>query len=304
MIHSENEANAIAPVQLAADDGVFELAGSPPTWISVFTCPTPRCQCRTALVLGTDSGRETLLERAASVRNAWNSNADYGMQAEQLDDLVAFYIDIDTTAVFSLASDTPIEIGEHPRIAEVVNRIDGDLLDSIGSHWYRGKGLPDPVQDLRDGNAAMPIPWQRGQMVPWNDVCDVRQDLYVLDDRRYEAIEAYCPVPACDCGEVIVAFSQPDRLGVPSVGHVVVQRSGTTEIIPARKGSDRVQRLWSAFRQRHPNHLARFGRRYPSIKAVGERRLNLPISAVPKIGRNAACPCGSGKKYKRCCGAS
>ena len=23
-----------------------------------------------------------------------------------------------------------------------------------------------------------------------------------------------------------------------------------------------------------------------------------------KIGRNAPCPCGSGKKYKRCCGAS
>lgn len=23
--------------------------------------------------------------------------------------------------------------------------------------------------------------------------------------------------------------------------------------------------------------------------------------AVPKIGRNAPCPCGSGKKFKRCC---
>ncbi|MBC6995220.1 SEC-C domain-containing protein [Lewinella lacunae] len=22
----------------------------------------------------------------------------------------------------------------------------------------------------------------------------------------------------------------------------------------------------------------------------------------PKIGRNAPCPCGSGKKYKNCCG--
>ena len=23
----------------------------------------------------------------------------------------------------------------------------------------------------------------------------------------------------------------------------------------------------------------------------------------PKVGRNAPCPCGSGKKYKRCCGS-
>ena len=25
--------------------------------------------------------------------------------------------------------------------------------------------------------------------------------------------------------------------------------------------------------------------------------------AEPKIGRNDPCPCGSGKKYKKCCGA-
>ncbi len=25
---------------------------------------------------------------------------------------------------------------------------------------------------------------------------------------------------------------------------------------------------------------------------------------APKIGRNDACPCGSGKKYKKCCGAA
>lgn len=27
-----------------------------------------------------------------------------------------------------------------------------------------------------------------------------------------------------------------------------------------------------------------------------------PESAEPKVGRNESCPCGSGKKYKRCCG--
>ena len=25
---------------------------------------------------------------------------------------------------------------------------------------------------------------------------------------------------------------------------------------------------------------------------------------TPKIGRNDPCPCGSGKKYKKCCGAA
>ena len=29
-----------------------------------------------------------------------------------------------------------------------------------------------------------------------------------------------------------------------------------------------------------------------------------PAVAVPKIGRNEPCPCGSGKKFKKCCGGS
>jgi len=28
-----------------------------------------------------------------------------------------------------------------------------------------------------------------------------------------------------------------------------------------------------------------------------------PVTAGPKVGRNDPCPCGSGKKYKKCCGA-
>jgi uncharacterized protein YecA (UPF0149 family) len=27
-----------------------------------------------------------------------------------------------------------------------------------------------------------------------------------------------------------------------------------------------------------------------------------PYIAPPKTGRNEPCPCGSGKKYKKCCG--
>ena len=28
----------------------------------------------------------------------------------------------------------------------------------------------------------------------------------------------------------------------------------------------------------------------------------VPVRTEPKIGRNDPCPCGSGKKYKKCCG--
>ena len=34
-----------------------------------------------------------------------------------------------------------------------------------------------------------------------------------------------------------------------------------------------------------------------------ERPKSKPIRVGPKVGPNEKCPCGSGKKYKKCCGA-
>jgi len=37
--------------------------------------------------------------------------------------------------------------------------------------------------------------------------------------------------------------------------------------------------------------------------AEGPVEVTEPYRAPPKVGRNQPCPCGSGKKYKKCCGA-
>jgi preprotein translocase subunit SecA len=36
--------------------------------------------------------------------------------------------------------------------------------------------------------------------------------------------------------------------------------------------------------------------------APGESPKQAPQTSGPKVGRNDPCPCGSGKKYKKCCG--
>jgi predicted aspartyl protease len=51
-----------------------------------------------------------------------------------------------------------------------------------------------------------------------------------------------------------------------------------------------------------------FSFRIPSIERIDFVKQKPPgtipqtISPAPKVGRNEPCPCGSGKKYKRCCG--
>ncbi len=37
-------------------------------------------------------------------------------------------------------------------------------------------------------------------------------------------------------------------------------------------------------------------------EAMGDAPKQRPVSVQPKVGRNDPCPCGSGKKYKKCCG--
>ena len=35
---------------------------------------------------------------------------------------------------------------------------------------------------------------------------------------------------------------------------------------------------------------------------AGDDGVNQPVTHKDEVGRNEACPCGSGKKYKNCCG--
>ncbi len=288
-------------IRLAPDDGVFELSGAEPSWIWVHTCPTPECECRSALVLATNEGRNVLLERGAAVHAKWNTrDTSYRNLAATLDAVLAFHIDIDTAEAFPLNGDEPLDLAEHPLIGALVERMDGDMLDSIGRLWYRGKGWPDPEQQALLAPKVKIRGWHRGDMLAWDDACTgVRQDYYVLDDRRYEAGEMYCPVPGCECGEVVVAFETRVPRGAPSPGYVVVNLTGATKIEPSKSGHNRLNQLWAAFRKRHPRYLARFTRRYPTMKIIGAR-----VEATPKVGRNDPCPCGSGKKYKKCCASS
>ena len=52
--------------------------------------------------------------------------------------------------------------------------------------------------------------------------------------------------------------------------------------------------------RRRPNN----GSNTSPMQAVNDPNRNLATPAGGKVGRNAPCPCGSGRKYKRCCGAA
>lgn len=59
------------------------------------------------------------------------------------------------------------------------------------------------------------------------------------------------------------------------------------------------------FRRAFPDALAEYARLGRSIsKVLIEHAAANPPQAPDKVGRNEPCPCGSGRKYKKCCGSA
>ena len=62
--------------------------------------------------------------------------------------------------------------------------------------------------------------------------------------------------------------------------------------------AQKINAFWRPFREKRPPGM-------PGIITENLRLAGRPIPAhKPKVGRNDPCPCGSGKKFKKCCGAT
>lgn len=78
--------------------------------------------------------------------------------------------------------------------------------------------------------------------------------------------------------------------------------------IKPRKGKPEppsLEVVTSRMRDMFPQAVAEYaalGRSIQKVRSLTEEVENLPVRSE-KTGRNDPCPCGSGKKYKRCCGA-
>lgn len=271
--------------------------GAGALWIWAHTCPMPECHCRDAVIIASHTGRGALMAAGACVRHAWETGGNYAAAAYEHSGLPAFALDIDAALPLARDGEEPLDLAAHPEIHAIAEAIDGEVLDAIASLWHRAKGQRDPCAVPLAKTLLMPG-WRPGGNLSWREVYEGgRRDLYVLDAQVYEAVDFYCPTPDCACDEVTVdfvplhAFSRDDRPGC-----VRVRLAGTHELHAENNGENHLGALWDAFRRRHPRHLERLARRNAEMKIAGRRLI------TRKIGRNEPCPCGSGQKYKKCCG--
>lgn len=150
-------------------------------------------------------------------------------------------------------------------------------------------------------------------------------------DFKYNGVEylvddLYCPNPDCDCREFHLAFIRctpatktRGALADDIFMATVPLAGGGAEIKECYECTDGEARaILSVWRERYRDDLHDHQWRYDKVKEIARRSLprfeqpwlrsdsplEPPLSdaEVIRAGRNDPCPCGSGKKFKKCCG--
>jgi len=148
-------------------------------------------------------------------------------------------------------------------------------------------------------------------------------DRFAHEGDEYLVDDLYCTNPGCHCREVHLLFVKYCP-ALPPDGKVIIDDhflaklslDGGLEIEECfHCTADDARGILSAWRDQCGEAPRVFRWRYQKVKEIARRSLrpadmvqrgNLPprnpIPASPHPRRNDPCPCGSGKKFKKCCG--
>ncbi len=96
-------------------------------------------------------------------------------------------------------------------------------------------------------------------------------------------------------GSTIDSSGQAPDAGVPSI--ITGGRGGNGR--PPRQVATSVDEIEEAFQRKKKRELEQ-----ARMAGAGDMQVQQVVRSGEKVGRNDPCPCGSGKKYKKCCGAN
>ncbi|MDD5699106.1 MAG: SEC-C metal-binding domain-containing protein [Victivallaceae bacterium] len=144
-----------------------------------------------------------------------------------------------------------------------------------------------------------------------------------LPDDRYILVELYCDEKNCDCRRVffdVLSENTKKSLAVITYGwekrqyYIDWMGDSNPDVIDSLVGvglnlssfqSNLAQALLKKIDfilKNDTSYVERLKRHYKIFrKEIDKQNKIAPFVSQPKIGRNDPCPCGSGKKYKKCC---
>ena len=151
---------------------------------------------------------------------------------------------------------------------------------------------------------------RNGTMSGYNDVLPYADRLHAtVAGKKYRIFDQYCLQPNCLCTDAnlcVFDLDKSDQRGKELCCIGVNYKSNVWTVVDGGSLPLEPDVLRSAMENEIPDLYDVLFKRHIKLKTIyafSKKKLsvcNQPL-LVPKIGRNDLCPCGSGKKFKKCC---
>lgn len=149
-----------------------------------------------------------------------------------------------------------------------------------------------------------------GLMYAYNDVLPYGDQLQItVDGRKCLILDQYCLLPHCACTDTILNIFSTNQKGETGDELCTISlkyKKGKWEGFEQLSENISLKTYKAAILAQIPNFYAQLKERHVKLKAIYahcKKKHHSPNEKrqLPKVGRNDPCPCGSGKKYKKCC---
>jgi hypothetical protein len=287
------------------DCWIFELESSPglrePYLVRLGSCDNPACDCRALEV--------------------WMRPLEHSGPPSHVTHLRLLF---ETREVERTVPEGPRDRQIAETLAKRLNADDWFLAQEI--YAFEKAEISEP-QDASDLQVSFPedVLSDPSTLIQYQDLFPyARLSHFQLASQFFVVFERYCSHPECTCTEVCldIAATPPLRpLDRPTPPHVTTEKDVTRLLIdyrtdqvkvakPGPPGSPPAAKLFQALQSAGPDLKARLERRHRVLQQLHKQaRTGRVQTAAPqpfrtpkKVGRNEPCPCGSGKKFKHCCG--
>lgn len=275
--------------RLFDDGGPFAISspgpeGRPSTGIVVTSmmCDNPDCPCRrmTLVVHRLEIGADGV---------GCPSKAPVG------------YVDLDVDTAEIVAHEGPDGNKRYPELVDEVRSLMSDPhVEFLQERWHRLKRAAVADWRMQDWSAI-----ETELLVPYLQVFPDDWDLGAdCDGSRFWILDNWCLKPGCRCDEFAAEVLREDGT---SVGMIRVAVDSWKVL--GGKAAPMAKRVWREFirnadarktvkaRRRAMREVAKALPQCVAVQQPTESKL-----PAPRVGRNDPCPCGSGKKHKKCCG--
>lgn len=206
-----------------------------------------------------------------------------------------------------------IMIDADKMIEEFLEGLDG-MKETLIIHAMRVKGLDtsNAVDFMTHKTEKMIL---EGLVLGYDEIFgDVEMISFSMDSEEkntWTIDDQYCSSPKCLCNEAILTFFEVDKEKYqqePAFSIRMNIKNYSYDVEYNEVGKEKIAQVMDHLKAHEPEVLKMFYKRYYEVKTVAKDVLkkhrigeNQSQSKI-KVGRNDPCTCGSGKKYKKCCG--